>query len=108
MPYRISERDLILPSLYLMNKQPNGRISTSLLIDQLTKMMRPNGMDAAILPDRQDTYFSQKVRNLKSHDTLCKLGVAINVYGGFMITSYGKLFLQQNLNKIKHLIQYSR
>lgn len=104
MPYRISEREQILPSLYLMNQQPNGRISTSLLIYQLTIMMRPKGMDAAILSDRQDTYFSQKVRNLKSHDTLSKLGVATNVYGGFMITPYGKIYLQQNLNRIKHLI----
>lgn len=87
-----------------MNKQPNGRISTSLLIDLLTRMMRPTGTDAEILYDRQDTYFSQKVRNLKSHDTLSKLGVATNVYGGFMITPYGKMDLQQNLYQIKHLI----
>ena len=67
-------------------------------------MMRPTGTDAEILYDRQDTYFSQKVRNLKSHDTLSKLGVATNVYGGFMIPPYGKMDLQQNLYQIKHLI----
>ncbi len=104
MAYRITERELILPSLYLMDKQPNGRISTSLLIELLTKMMHPIGPDANILDDRQDTYFSQKVRNLKSHDTLSKMGVATNVYGGFMITPYGKMYLKQNLYQIKHLL----
>ena len=104
MAFRITERELVVPSLYLMNKQLNGRISTSLLINLLTRMMRPTGTDAEILYDRQDTYFSQKVRNLKSHDTLSKLGVATNVYGGFMITPYGIMYLQQNLYQIKHLI----
>lgn len=46
MAFRVTERELVVPSLYLMNKQPNGRISTSLLIDLLTRMMRPTGTDA--------------------------------------------------------------
>lgn len=57
MAFRITERELVVPSLYLMNKQLNGRISTSLLINLLTRMMRPTGTDAEILYDRQDTYF---------------------------------------------------
>ena len=104
MAFRITERELVVPSLYLMNKQLNGRISTRLLLNLLTRMMRPTGTDAEILYDRQDTYFSQKVRNLKSHDTLSKLGVATNVYGGCMITPYGKMYLQPELYQIKHLI----
>ncbi|WP_181881903.1 hypothetical protein [Helicobacter sp. MIT 14-3879] len=32
--------------------------------------MNPDGEDLAILKDRNDDKFSQKVRNLKSHNTL--------------------------------------
>lgn len=39
-------------------------ISTSDLIVLLTRDMAPNGHDLEILPERSDTYFSQKVRNL--------------------------------------------
>ena len=37
------------------------------LIDELIMRMRPDGHDQEILKDRKDTYFSQKVRNLRSH-----------------------------------------
>lgn len=66
---RIAESELVLPSLYLMT-QNNGFIRTSVLISQLEDILKPQGVDAQILPNRKDTYFSQKVRNLKSHDTL--------------------------------------
>ncbi len=32
--------------------------------------MEPSGEDLQILQDRNDDKFSQKVRNIKSHDTL--------------------------------------
>ena len=37
------------------------------LIKKMEKAMKPTGKDATILAGRGDTYFSQKVRNLKSH-----------------------------------------
>ena len=40
-----------------------------------TKMM-PNGHDTLLLKDRPDDLFSQKVRNLKSHNTLESLNLA--------------------------------
>ena len=70
---RIAESELVLPSLYLMT-QNNGFIRTSALITQLEDILKPQGVDAQILPNRKDTYFSQKVRNLKSHDTLGTVG----------------------------------
>ena len=74
---RITEKELILPSLYLMCINTNGCISTSNLIESLTQIMSPQGIDAEILPNRNDTYFSQKVRNLKSHNTLIAPGYAL-------------------------------
>ena len=73
---RITESELVLPSLYLMTLNPQGCISTSELIRLLTQILKPKGIDAMILSNRNDTYFSQKVRNLKSHDTLTKYGYA--------------------------------
>lgn len=70
----ITESQLVLPALYILSK------SVSKLITQLTEIMHPTGIYAEILSGRSDTHFSQKVRNLKSHDTLQKQGYADN-YG---------------------------
>lgn len=45
----------------------NGELTTSELIDRLTKRLQPTGKDAEIINERSDTHFSQKVRNLVSH-----------------------------------------
>ena len=74
---RITESELVLPSLYLMSLSPTGTISTTESIRLLTQIMKPQGLDAQILSNRSDTYFSQKVRNLKSHNTLTKYGYAL-------------------------------
>ena len=58
---RITETELVLPSLYLMSINPTGSISTTELIRLLTQIMNPQGLDAQILNNRSDTYFSQKV-----------------------------------------------
>ena len=99
---RISESELVLPSLFLM-LQNRGSITTSQLIDDLTELMKPVGADAQILPNRTDTYFSQKVRNLKSHDSLVRRGYAVNTAGGFSITSAGQKFVEDNADGILYL-----
>jgi hypothetical protein len=63
---RITENELVLPSLFLM-KINNGHITTEELMPQLRNIMKPSGEDLEILKDRADDKFSQKVRNLKSH-----------------------------------------
>ena len=70
---RISEEQLIVPALKIMNTSVGGRITTTDLIDELTKIMEPTGEDLVILKNRYDTKFSQKVRNLKSHNTMIGL-----------------------------------
>lgn len=100
---RITESQLVLPALYIISKTDNGFISTSNLIAELEKIMHPTGMDADILAGRNDTYFSQKVRNLKSHDTLCKPGYADNHADGFRITDLGRTMVANHVESLKYL-----
>ena len=100
---RISETELILPALYLM-KRNGGSIDTSSLIDLLTNLMKPEGRDAEILDGRNDTYFSQKVRNLKSHDTFERYGYATYNGSGYTITNTGAKFVEDNDENIKYLL----
>ncbi|MCV0384138.1 MAG: hypothetical protein K5799_11925 [Erythrobacter sp.] len=67
MPARIRERDLVIPALRAAAERPGGEISTSALIKELEDEFQPEGTDAETLDGRNDTYFSQKVRNLVSH-----------------------------------------
>jgi len=97
-----SERDLIEPSLQLLKDNPQG-LHTSTLIQELTKSLKPIGHDAEIIKRRRDTYFSQKVRNLKSHNTLTRLGLATYKDGIFTITEKGREFLENSETAIESL-----
>lgn len=98
MPVRVRERDLIIPTLRLAAAKPNGEISTSDLINELAEVFQPEGTDAEILEGRNDTYFSQKVRNLVSHrDTRTSMftkGYAEYTGNGIKITEAGRAFLE--------------
>ena len=83
-----------------MSSSPGGTISTTDLIVALTKIMKPTGEDLEILKDRNDTKFSQKVRNLKSHDTM--IGFAKYTpppskteSGTFTITAAGQSYIKE-------------
>lgn len=56
------ERILYIPALIMFNEF--GEMSTSELIQLLTDAFEPIGHDSEILSGRNDTYFSQKVRNI--------------------------------------------
>ena len=101
---RITESQLVLPALYLMSLSNEGFISTSELIRKLTTVMQPTGLDAEILSGRKDTYFSQKVRNLKSHDTFERQNYAINHADGFLITKAGEAFVNAHKDAIKYIL----
>ena len=64
---RIRERELIIPALRAAAAQPEGEIEMTKLIAELTEEFQPSGEDAAIIDGRNDSKFSQKVRNLVSH-----------------------------------------
>ena len=98
--HRIRERHVRVPALRAMAARPDGYISTSDLINELEDMFKPTGEDAEILDNRNDTKFSQIVRNLKSHQdastNIIRKGYAEVVGDGFRITPAGRLFLSQS------------
>ncbi|CCY20834.1 hnh endonuclease [Eubacterium sp. CAG:786] len=63
-----SEDQIVLVVLEIIKDQPG--IRTSELIDEARRIMKPSGEDLEILDNRNDDKFSQKVRNIKSHDTI--------------------------------------
>jgi hypothetical protein len=95
-----SENDLIFPSLQILNLAPHG-LTTSQLINALREMLKPEGHDIEIIENRKDDYFSQKVRNLKSHNTLTKKELVVyfegeSESGSWAITDKGKRYLADN------------
>lgn len=61
--------DEIVPVVLDIIKE-NPEIKTSGLIAKSRKITKPSGEDLEILYNRSDDKFSQKVRNIKSHDTI--------------------------------------
>ncbi len=100
-----SEAELILPSLYMLDLS-GGFIKTKDLIVALTNRLTPTGKDATLIAGRNDTHFSQKVRNLVSHRTLDNLGLAdyIEPKSGLQITAKGTSHLVANQLTIEYLM----
>jgi predicted HNH restriction endonuclease len=90
-----SESDLVLPAAEIIAAHPDG-IDTSGLLTLLRRQLKPTGDDLEILAGRGDDKFSQKVRNLKSHDTLERRGLATFVNGQYHITQAGKILASEN------------
>jgi len=91
---RISERELVLPTLRLLDQANEGWLATSSLIKHLSKLFAPDGQDAEILHKRNDTYFSQKVRNMISHrnqpSSFIQHGLAKHEQHGIRISEQGR------------------
>lgn len=102
MTDRIPETDLILPALYLVSV--NGAMTTSELIPKLRIIMKPTGEDLKILSGRSDDKFSQKVRNLKAHNTFERFGYAEYKGGYVYITDEGKQHLEKNRDILRYLL----
>jgi len=97
-----SEQQLITPALVMLSQKPSG-LKTSNLVEMLEKLLKPKGHNGKIIPGRKDTYFSQKVRNLKSHNTLTRKGLATYIDGNWKITEKGSQFLEENENVLEAL-----
>jgi hypothetical protein len=80
-------------------ESPSGYISTAELIGVLETEFQPNGEDAEILPELDDTRFAQKVHNLvarrTSQTSMFGYGYAEYVDRGIRITNAGRAFLPQ-------------
>lgn len=104
MSKRIQESDLVLPALFCLYSSGSKYLSTTDLIDNLRLILKPTGADLEILAGRTDDKFSQKVRNLKSHDTLAKDKLASHVTDGFKILSEGQKYLLSNADLTNYLL----
>ena len=97
-----TESDLILPTLRYLKDNSQG-LTTAELIPLLEGELQPKGHDAEIISGRSDTFFSQKVRNLKSHNTLERYGLAVYENGIYRITEEGLNFLDQNIEQFENM-----
>ena len=97
---RVSEREVVLTALHILSVKDYG-ISNTELIESLEKLVVPAGEDSNILKSRIDSKFSQKVRNLKSHRTLEKAGLAEqDIQGNWFLTTHGKRYLNSNVGML--------
>lgn len=95
---RYTEADLILPAIYLMSTRDDKTITTTQLKDELRDLLKPEGEDREILKGRRDDKFSQKVRNLVSHNTLVRFGFATYENKKFKLTQEGEDYLNEESN----------
>lgn len=101
---RVRERDLVLPALQII--AVHGNQVSGLTVTQITQELRRrmilSAEDRQILEGRKDDRFSQVVRNLVSHRTLEKLGLAEYKRGGlfgigaYVLTPKGRLIAGEN------------
>ena len=97
----ITERDLVLPALYVIKRK--GSATTTDLIKELTIAFNPTGEDAKILDQRNDTKFSQKVRNLRSHRSNNGMSNYVSyVNGVFRLTSAGENYLATRIEELDY------
>jgi hypothetical protein len=72
----LSENEIAIKAIRLIANYPG--ISTTELIKELQKLFLLHPDDTRILKNRNDTYFSQKVRNLVSH-------IETNLFGKYIL-----------------------
>lgn len=96
---KVTERIFVFPTLILMSEVES--ISTSELIVKLMLMFQPDGHDKEIISGRGDSYFSQKVRNLKSHQKISSyVDYSRNKW---LLNDAGVLFLHSNNDLIEEI-----
>ena len=104
---RITESELVLPALFLMSMQSDGKITTTKLIKELEKLLHPSDDDLSPNSSRKDSRFSQIVRNLKSHSTFERYGYADSIDSGFRITPEGQRFVIAKQEILRYMFGYS-
>jgi hypothetical protein len=100
---RVSERELIIPALDILarNADVARGVSTRDLARQLRANIQPSAEDLKMLKGRNDDRLSQIIRNLVSHRTLEKQGLAIyrkdqfDGRGYYRLTEMGRRTLEE-------------
>lgn len=105
----IREAELVVPALFLLADAPDG-LNTTQLIAGLRDLLHPSGDDLSRLAGRNDDRFSQKVRNLTSHNTLINRGLAARGSAHnapFTITEAGLGLYRRHANAMVPLTDFS-
>lgn len=103
---RITERDLLLPALYIISE--NEGIGTTRIKETLIGVFKPSGEDNRQLAGRNDTKFTQIVRNLlgSHYDTNgMREYTEKDASGGFTITPQGQSLVDLNREYLKYLFE---
>jgi len=106
--YKTRERDLIFPALKILYEYgaDDQLVPTKILTKELRMSVPPTPADRIQLKGRKDDRFSQVVRNLVSHRTLERKGLATYQWEqetgehGYMLTEMGIETLRQSGTKI--------
>lgn len=90
---RTRERDLIVPALRILAEyaHPERGMTTAELADRLRGQITPTAEDLEMLTNRKDDRLSQVIRNLVSHRTLERRGLAVYHKGAIDGLGYYKL-----------------
>ncbi len=99
---RIKEGDLVDPALRLIAEfgDPDLGLEISVLAKKLRLVLHPSKEDLEILESRKDDRLSQVIRNLVSHRTLEKKGLAkyrkgtAYTRGSFVLTELGRASIE--------------
>lgn len=97
---RVREKEIIIPALQAAAAN-GGSITTTDLIREMEAYFQPEGEDTDIIEGRNDSKFSQKVRNLVSHreagSSMFSKGYAVYYADSesIEITDAGRAFLDQ-------------
>ncbi|WP_281193029.1 DUF262 domain-containing protein [Erysipelothrix rhusiopathiae] len=103
---RYKENELIYPALYFINKY-NSEINMSELIEKLSSSLDISDEDSEILFGRNDTKFSQKVRNMISHNTLTPYIEYVDQESRhFKINNKGIDYLKDSSNRLIEFSEY--
>jgi len=97
---RSTERIFWFPFLMLLKE--NGEMITSNIIKELRNMLQPKGHDSEIINGRSDDYFSQKIRNIKSHQSLDKY-VFYDELGNWRLNDDGLIFIDNNSDVVDQI-----
>lgn len=98
-----SERDLFVPFLIELNSKPKGLTTTQLRL-KLKEKLELDELDMQLNPSRPDSKFSQKVRNLKSHNSIINKKLVTYKNGIWKITKLGKNYLNEIDENEKYLL----
>ncbi len=88
-----TEKELLYPALEVINEN-GGSAKTTFIIEQLIEKLQPSEKDLEILFGRNDSRFSQKVRNLISHKTITRYADHDPIEHSLTINEKGIYFLE--------------